>query len=177
MKTVFLLVFVALCFSSVEKINPTLFAEFTRNKENDFVVMLKNSDYKNLKHNGQDFESLDIETKAHFIVDTLISHAKDTQKDITSFLKEKKAKFSTMWIINAVTVYKGSIELAKELADRSDVERVVFNQKYEISPLEKSFPAEKTQSRVEWNLEFVDAHKVWEKNVTGNGIIVGHVDT
>jgi len=165
--------------SSVEKINTALSAEFTRNKEVDFVVLLKNVDYTSMKHkNGKSFEELDIESKAHFIVETKIAHATETQQALVTFLQRSNQEFNKIWVINAIHIVKGSIELAHELASRTDVERIIYNQKYEISPMETSNPqTHQNNTRVEWNVDFVEAAPVWARGVNGRDIIVGVVDT
>jgi subtilisin family serine protease len=141
---------------------------------------LKNIDYTQLSLKGQSFDSLDIETKAQFIVDTRIAHAENTQSQILSVLSTKaNIQINKLWIINAIGIKRGSKQLAEELASREDVEQIVFDQKYEISPLEKS---EKTfeqpaEPKIEWNLEWVKSNTIWAQGATGKGKVVGLVDT
>jgi subtilisin family serine protease len=96
-----------------------------------------------------------------------------------SVLSKSTSTFSSIWIINAIHVVKGTKALAEELAARSDVVRIVHDQKYEISPSEKTIEDNIVQNntKVEWNVEWVRSNALWAKGYTGKGKVVGVVDT
>jgi len=168
------LVLIALVFSS--KIDSDLTKQFEQEKKVDFIVNLRNIKYRNLKHKGVSFEDLEIETKAQFIVDTLINFAEISQKPIISYLKAKEVSFDTLWIINAITIKQGTEELARTLAMRPEVESINVDEKYEIFD-EPTFDVNNKEKAVEWHLEYVKATEVWKKGPTGKGKIIGLVDT
>jgi len=180
---IFVFALIAIAFAST-KFNDKLVKEFKKSTQVDFVVILKNIDYTNLKSNGQSFHDLDIEAKAQFIVDTRIAHAEATQKELLAVVAKKNIVAHKIWIINAIHIVAGTQELAEELAQNPMVESVVFDQKYEISPMEKTEKTFKSTTeaavsapRVEWNLEWVKSNELWKVNATGKGIVVGLVDT
>jgi subtilisin family serine protease len=178
MKVIFLVVLFFLAVSA-SKISEQLAKEISKSSEIDFVINLKNVQYRSLKHKGKSFESLDIETKAHFIVDSLINHAAVSQKNIESLLKEKNVEYSKLWIINSISVKKGSVSLINELSLRSDVESLTFDEKYTIadSNTKEISQEEVRRQRIEWNLVWVKADQLWKKGFTGKGKVVGLVDT
>jgi subtilisin family serine protease len=96
---------------------------------------------------------------------------------LTNFLTEKLVSFSKIWIINAIHIKSASLELARELSLRDDVVEIVHDQKYTISPMERSIASKKSNPRIEWNIDFVKASKVHAKGFTGKGKVVGVVDT
>jgi len=89
------------------------------------------------------------------------------------------SNFSKLWIVNTICINKGSYNLLQELKERNDVIEIIYDEKYEISPMElKSEPAlNKQQPKIEWNLEWTKVPAVWKKGFTGKGKIVGLVDT
>jgi subtilisin family serine protease len=177
MKAVLLLLFVAVALCS-DKFNTALSAQFAKSAQVDFVVMLKNIDYTEMSLKGKAFADLDIDTKAQFIVDTRMSHAKTTQAEILATLSKTTTEFHPIWVINAIHVVKGSKALAEELALRDDVVQIVYDSEYKISPMEVTKDTmEKPTNRVEWNLEWVKSDKLWALNGTGKGIVYGVVDT
>jgi hypothetical protein len=68
----------------------------------DIVVHLSTqTDYRKMKLKGKSFDNLDIDTKAMFIHEQLVSHSTYSQKHIIDFLTRHNVKYTTLWLTNS----------------------------------------------------------------------------
>jgi len=171
-----LIVLVLFVYTRSDIISAEVEKEFMKSQHIDFIVNLRNINYRNLKLKGKSFEELDIDTKAQFIVDTLINYSDNMQKSIVNLLSKNQVTFERLWIINSIVVKQGTQELAKTLSERPEVLSITHNEKYEIFD-EPSTDIAEEKKAVEWHLNYVKATEVWKKGFTGKGKVIGLVDT
>ncbi len=111
-------------------------------------------------------------------VEFLKSFSENSQRDILNYIKNNfKGKFSDLnpyWIFNGFYL-KATKEVIEAIAKREDVEYIIEDfiiQLEEVRPSEEITPLTPT-----WNITKVKADSCWNVGYTGDGIIVGHMDT
>lgn len=124
------------------------------------------------------------EEKGQYVVDTLRAKAAASQTELVNWLQERKVEYRPFYIVNAILV-KASREVALELAARQDVLRIVGNPVlHAIDPVNLT-EEEKTsrskslasQESVETGVSAIRAPEVWASGFTGQGIVIGGMDT
>ena len=124
------------------------------------------------------------EEKGQYVVDTLRAKAAASQAELVNWLQERKVEYRPFYIVNAILV-KASREVALELAARQDVLRIVGNPVlHAIDPVNLT-EEEKTsrskslasQESVETGVSAIRAPEVWASGFTGQGIVIGGMDT
>jgi serine protease AprX len=117
--------------------------------------------------------------EGRFVFDTLRAHADRTQAPMRELLDRLGVGFTPHWIVNAVTILGGDRDLVRTLASRSDVARIEPNDwvRSAILPTEPAAPASNSPDGVGWNVSRVKAPTAWRHGFTGQGIVVGEIDT
>ena len=131
--------------------------------------------------------------KGWFVYQALTDQAERAQAPIKALLDARGVKYRVYFIVNAVFVEGGTRELALDLAQRDDVDRIEGNPVIQnILPdiessedsgpgtLESCNPGDRVQeavSTVEWGVQRVNAPGVWALGYRGAGIVVGGQDT
>ncbi|WP_017415399.1 S8 family serine peptidase [Clostridium tunisiense] len=120
------------------------------------------------------------------VINSLKEKAEITQAPIISYLEKQKTKnkvrnIKSFHIANIVYV-KANKEVIEELAKRSDVEKVYYNDTIEIDkPLKTEATNTVTdmpEDEIGWNIKQIGAPKVWENfKVDGTGVVVGVLDS
>lgn len=90
----------------------------------------------------------------------------------------RKARY--LWSVNAV-VTSLSPDKIRELSTHPDV-AMIYQDRVVDALLDESAPTPATSTPAEgpgvtWGVEKIGAPALWEKNLTGEGIILGHIDT
>ncbi|BCJ71404.1 hypothetical protein CS0771_09480 [Catellatospora sp. IY07-71] len=109
----------------------------------------------------------------------LVEHAERTQAPLRAELDRWSLSYQPYYLVNAILV-DGGPETRVWLESRSDVDRVLTDQR--LRPLPAEVPVEHgTQQQPpaapEWNLTMVGAPELWQRGVTGKGIVVGSSDS
>ncbi len=117
--------------------------------------------------------------KGRFVFDTLRATAARTQAPIRAMLDRLGVEYKAHWIVNLVTVVRGDRALVRTLAMRSDVARIDVNDWVRSSalPAQPAVPAATAPAGIGWNVRKVNAPVVWSHGFTGQGIVVGEIDT
>ncbi|WP_176371460.1 S8 family serine peptidase [Litchfieldia alkalitelluris] len=117
------------------------------------------------------------------VVDSLQEAAANTQAPLISALEKAQEagdvkSFESFYIMNVISV-TASKEVIEKISSYPEVKRIKENEQVDIILPEKSeqLPLV-TADGVEWNIDRVQAPEVWnEFGVTGEGIVVGVIDT
>lgn len=113
------------------------------------------------------------------MVAALKATAHSSQAGLNAYLTARSISHRSFWLINAVLV-DGDTELARRLAQRADVRRLVPNAKQRMHDPEPAPPRIEPYSTntVEWNVAQVSAPAVWQNEETrGEGIVIAIADT
>ena len=115
--------------------------------------------------------------KGRFVFDTLRAEADRTQAPIKALLDRMGASYRSHWAVNLLRV-TGGRDVVDALAARPDVASIVPNPwiKSTVLPTAPARPAV-APAGIEWNVSRVKAPKAWARGFTGQGIVLGVIDT
>ncbi len=121
----------------------------------------------------------DVTERRRFVYKTLVDQANQTQAGIRQLLDQRGVGYTPFYLVNAIEV-KGDILIQQEIAQRPEVDRVIFSQN--LRPLPEPLPFEQgsdsAPSDVSWGVAAINADRVWnELGVRGKGIVIGQSDT
>ncbi|MBA2720011.1 MAG: carboxypeptidase regulatory-like domain-containing protein [Chloroflexi bacterium] len=114
--------------------------------------------------------------KGAFVLDNLRKTAAKSQGAArTEVAKTKGARAESYWLSNSMIVH-GDAALAKKLGTLAGVAAI---RPEKIYPLVKPVPASAVIAAVapEWGIDKVRAPQVWADGITGQGVVVGSIDT
>ena len=117
------------------------------------------------------------EEKGQYVFETLVATASRTQADIRNYLDSQSVDYQSFYIVNAIWIKGGSLELAQTLSSRVDVASITANHTFQLDPPIDEKPSTDAPQGVEPNLSFVNADQVWSMGYTGQGMVVADDDT
>ena len=115
------------------------------------------------------------------VVEALKDNAIHTQSNILDYLEQEVTKgtveeFESYYIVNMVYV-KATREVIENIAHRWEVERIYKNRIHKLDTPVVTDGIEPSDENLEWNIERVQADKVWDLGYDGTGIVVGSLDS
>ncbi|WP_424533291.1 S8 family serine peptidase [Sphaerisporangium viridialbum] len=154
-----------------DKIDKTVLAKLAADDKATFWVRLKSdADLSSARRAKTKTE------KAEQVFRAKTELAASSQAGLRALLTAERADFTPFWIANAVQV-TGGAKLASEIAKLPEVERI---EPTRVTKLPEPLPGKavaKVQA-TEWNIDRVNAPKVWnELGVRGEGIVVASIDS
>ncbi len=117
------------------------------------------------------------EQKGQYVFDTLVATAEQSQADLLAYLDKHAVTYESFYIVNAVYVKGGNLELALSIATRPDVVEITANHTYQLEKPMKNLDAPSAPTGVEPNISFVYAPEVWASGFTGQGTVMAGNDT
>jgi serine protease AprX len=116
--------------------------------------------------------------KGEFVYRTLRAHADRTQAPIVALLDRMGATYHSHYLVNLLTVTAGRA-VVDALAGRSDIARILPNPriKSDILPVRPATPSSAAPQTIEWNVSRIRAPQAWAHGFTGQGIVLGNIDT
>lgn len=104
------------------------------------------------------------------------AHADRSQAGLRAMLTAAGAEFTPFWLANTIKV-TGDAKLLGEIAKRAEVSEILADDPVSIP---EPIPGETvdTVNGVEWNLDRINAPRVWsELGVRGEGIVIANIDS
>jgi subtilisin family serine protease len=117
------------------------------------------------------------EAKGRYVYERLWAAAEGSQRAVRAMLDAQKANYRPFYLVNGLQVHADRA-LVQRLAERPEVDRIVFNPSAKgvpdpgLSPLSGG-----ALQGVEANLGRVHADEVWALGYTGQGVVVAGQDT
>jgi subtilisin family serine protease len=123
--------------------------------------------------------------KGTFVYDALRDTALRSQAPVRALLDRSGVRYHTHIIVNAITVESAGRSVVDALAARPDVSQIVGNPwiRSIVLPNDPAKPAPDAGTHaapgrtVEWNIQRIRAPQVWATGDTGQGIVLGNIDT
>ena len=114
--------------------------------------------------------------KARTLYETKLAYAKKSQAGLRALLDGAGVRYESFWIANTLKVTAGKA-LAEKIAARSDVAALEADDPITIpDPLPGRNEAR--LDAVEWNVDRINAPKVWsELGIRGEGVVVASIDS
>ena len=109
--------------------------------------------------------------RARFVVQALQATADRSQAGVRGYLQARRVAFTPFWIENKIYVPKGTLELARALAERPEVVALLPEIIYSVPQPQASGGTIQT---IEWNIAKIRADQV---TIKGTGIVVANIDT
>ena len=159
------------------KIAPEVLADTADGKSASVVIFL--ADQADV---SAAYAMKDQDARGWFVYNTLTQHAARTQVDLQAFLTAQGASYQSFWVANMI-VATADRSLVESLAARADVARIDSNKparwiedpevaNFGVTPEQPAVP-----TTVEWGVNNVNAPPVWAMGFTGQGMVVGDLDT
>lgn len=118
------------------------------------------------------------EAKGRFVFETARAVAERTQAPLRAWLTAAGVEHQAFWVTNMLWVRAGASVL-EALAGDAAVARIAAN-----TPLQREVPRIEARAThpassngIEWNVAQIGAPEVWAQGVTGQGAVVGGMDT
>ena len=142
------------------------------------IILKSEININNLRSNAKDIE--DVKAHRQAIVSELKSFSEQSQKDILSILKAGEASgdikdIKTHWLSNMISC-TASKDYIYSLSEHSDIKILGYN-KTEFLLWEENAKAAEPQRGMTPNIKHVNADKAWNLGLTGEGVLVGVIDT
>lgn len=159
------------------KIAPEVVAETANGKNASVVIFL--TDQADV---SAAYKMKDQDARGWFVYNTLTQHAARTQAGLKEFLTARGIAFQSFWAANMI-VATVDLNMVQSLAARSDVARISSNkparwiEKPELADLRITPKQPDDPTTTEWGVNNVNAPLVWAMGFTGQGIVVGDLDT
>ena len=121
-------------------------------------------------------------TRRYSVVESLKSTAERTQVQILELLEEKSVlgsvrSYQSFYIMNVIAL-EATKEAVREIAEYPEVKKITLDKVIEMEWPEASELIEPLSDNLEWNIDRVNAPKVWEEfGIDGTGVVVGMIDT
>ncbi|MEV0383536.1 S8 family serine peptidase [Nonomuraea sp. NPDC050643] len=116
------------------------------------------------------------DAKAEQVFEAKTESAESSQEGLRKLLDSRSADYTPYWIVNAVRVTADE-KLAGEIAKLPEVESLAPIRTLTL-PKPVSGKSEARLNAVEWNIDRVNAPRVWnELGNRGEGIVVAHIDS
>lgn len=157
--------------SSVDKIAARVMDDTSNGRNTEALVVL--NEQADLSPAAQLHRK---QEKGRFVVNALREVADRTQAPLRNYLQQRGIPYQSFFIVNMIKV-TGTQALMRDLAARADVARIDANPYVRsLIPVKTGISAD-AASGIEWNIERVQAPKVWALGFKGEGRVVAGADT
>ncbi len=157
--------------SAADKIRPQLSKQLDQKDEASFWVRFEQADLK---------EAAAVEDwadRGQAVYDALTAAAATSQKESIEVLDAEGATYQTFYATNAIRVDAGDEALVEKLAGLGEVQSLWPTRDYAVEEPVKGKDV-KDVDAVEWGVANINADDVWDEfGTTGEGIVVGNIDT
>ena len=186
-KSILTLLALCLCMIGIAQatIDPSLQREMSQRSNDEKVrigiIMQEQSKAEDLLAVTNTFATN--KERCEYVVKTLKQQAEASQADLLRLLEEMQRNgmvddIRPLWIANAIGC-EANTQVINDLAQRSDIKTIYHCENTVLPPTTNNVavqPNEITRG-IAQNILIINADKVWELGYTGEGVIVGHLDT
>jgi subtilisin family serine protease len=162
-------------------LDPSIFADAAAGEPASFLVVLR--DQADLSGAAS---IRDREERLRFVYESLTSQAEASQGNLRASLAARGVAHRPFWITNMIEV-SGDRALAEELSLRPEVARIAPNRSFArppepaLQPEDVTIPSSSLRSSsftdAQPNVALVGAPLLWDRGITGEGIVIGVADT
>ncbi len=153
------------------KITPFVQKALAEHKRADVLVILKEK-----AHLGDTQRFATHVERGRYVYETLTKTAQRSQRELRRELDAKGIPYRAHYLVNMIAIPNADAQLIQALAVRDDVARIELNPRVKQLSLYYE-PEQERQTTVLWNLQLINANKVWEMGITGKGVVVAGADT
>ena len=185
-KALSVILLLSLClsgFASLPSIDPELRSAMDQRGDNDpiEVVVLMKAQYnrQQLCRQAEFYPTKAL--RRDFVVNELKAFSEASQYDLKSMLAEMEqqgmvSSARSLWSANAL-YFCATKQAILDLSERADIECISLNQQRPCIPLIESATVVPASREITPNITQVNADQVWALGYTGQGVVVGVVDS
>jgi len=157
----------------IPTVDPALLAQADRSDSLDYLITFEEEADLSKAY------ALSWEDRGWYVVNALTALADDTQADVRDYLEETGVTYEAFWIQNAIAVESSNRATLEGLLDYWEIDSIGLIPEVSLTEFEVlSEGAEVTETRSTMeNLTHINADDVWDMGYTGEGIVVGNIDT
>ncbi|KAF4142517.1 Subtilase family [Phytophthora infestans] len=111
------------------------------------------------------------------IVDALKQHTQESQGPLIQLLTTAGIQFKSHWITNTLEVLDCPLELIERVLALLSVKEVIYDIIISLDPPEPAIDSPSNTAAAGWGVNKIKAANVWATGNTGQGIVVGSIDT
>ncbi|KAF4038353.1 Subtilase family [Phytophthora infestans] len=111
------------------------------------------------------------------IVDALKQHAAQSQSSVTNLLQAAGVQFTSNWITNTIVVLDCPLNLIEQILALVSVKKVIYDLIITLDPPQPTADSPSNTATAGWGATKIKATDVWATSNTGQGIVVGTIDT
>ncbi|KAG7379877.1 Suppressor of the cold-sensitive snRNP biogenesis mutant brr1-1 [Phytophthora pseudosyringae] len=111
------------------------------------------------------------------IVTALKDHAQRCQNPVTQLLVAAGIQFKSNWISNTIEVLDCPVALVQQILALLSVEEIIFDVVISLDPPEPAADSTSNTAAAGWGAAKIKATDVWATSNTGQGVVVGTIDT
>ncbi|ETI41753.1 hypothetical protein F442_12929 [Phytophthora nicotianae P10297] len=111
------------------------------------------------------------------IVDALKLHAQESQGPLVQLLSAAGIQFKSHWITNTVEVLDCPLELIEKILALLSVKEIIYDLIITLDPPEPTADSTSNTVTAGWGATKIKATNVWASGNTGQGVVVGTIDT
>jgi len=119
------------------------------------------------------------EERGRYVYDALMAQAGESQEKVRKYLDRKGVSYRSFWIQNVIAVEDSSARTLNGLLEFYEIESLntvpVINLENPLGVLSEEMPEE--TSGITPNLLHINADDAWSAGYTGEGFVVGSIDT
>jgi len=120
----------------------------------------------------------DRDARGQAVYDALTHTADSSQASVRAYLDSQHVSYTAFWAVNAIHVDSGTTALASRLTAFGGVSGLQLSKQIELIKPVSSVAAPTGPDAPEWNIQNVNADKVWSQfGDRGEGIVVASIDT
>jgi len=143
----------------------------TTSKYNYLVILHEKADL--LKANTLSTKS----QKAHYVYQTLLNHAEQTQKKVLDIVKNNDSYYRSFYVTNVVSV-TSDLSTLEKIAKLPEVSNIVDDSyRKMLDHIEEDEVVLPKNVAPEWGIKKILADSVWNLGIRGQGVVVGGQDT
>jgi subtilisin family serine protease len=178
---------------SAEKIDPLVLAATEGGRRVSFLILLEGQ-----ADLSAAYAMRDQDIRGRYVYEALRTYAENAQRPLRAFLATGSIAYTPYWAANAIEA-KGNRSLVEALAERGDVRMIEadlpsmeielpapissldersVNYRHSFAPwLAPGTLSSGPLFTIEWGVQNVNAPQVWAMGYTGQGIVIGSLDT
>ena len=160
-----------------DKVSPEVLADTAEGRSASIVIFL--ADQADL---SAAYAIKDQDQRGWFVYNTLTQHATQNQAGLKAMLAARSVSYQSFWVANMI-VATADRSLVDSLALRGDVARIDSNRPTrwiedpEVASFEVTPSDPDAVTAIEWGVTNVNAPGVWALGFTGQGMVIGDLDT
>ncbi len=159
------------------KIGPQVIRDTAKGERTSVVIFLADQADVSAANGMKDQDA-----RGWYVYNTLSEHAARTQAGIKALLDSESVTYQSFWAANMLVANADRL-LIERLAARSDVARIDSNKPARwieddtIADFHETSDKPESPTTTEWGVQNVNAPAVWAMGFTGQGIVIGDLDT